>query len=86
MHVVSIRCHSSNDSSDINGSLLLPPTVATGYMTSYDHCCCWSRGTHAVATSSHSSDEHSNISSPSLLPPSSDGLSNISGPLLLYCQ
>jgi hypothetical protein len=54
--------------SDISGQLLLPSTIATGYMTSNDHCSCWARGTRAVATSAHSSDESSDISGPLLLP------------------
>jgi hypothetical protein len=43
-------------------------------------------GTHGagmIATTSHSSDGCSNMSGPLVLAPSSDGLSNISGPLLL---
>jgi hypothetical protein len=35
---------------DISGTLLLPPTIATGHMTSDDRCYCWARGMHAVAT------------------------------------
>jgi hypothetical protein len=35
---------------DISGTLLLPPTIATCHMTSDDRCYCWARDMHAVAT------------------------------------
>jgi hypothetical protein len=40
-----------------------------GRMTSADHCYCGARGTREGATSAHSSDGPSNISGPLLLPP-----------------
>jgi hypothetical protein len=69
MRVVAIGAHNSDGSSDICGLLLLPPTVATGYMTSDDRCYCGARGMHPVSTSPHSSDGSSDISRPLLLPP-----------------
>jgi hypothetical protein len=53
--------HSSDGSSDISGPFLLPPTVATGYMTSEDHCYYGAHGTRVGATSMHNSDGPSNI-------------------------
>jgi hypothetical protein len=50
MHVGATSAHSSNGPSDINRSLLLPPTIATCSMTSDDHCSCWAHGTHVVGT------------------------------------
>jgi hypothetical protein len=40
-----------------------------GYMTSDDHCYYWAHGTRAVATSPHSSDGRSDISGPLALAP-----------------
>jgi hypothetical protein len=61
--------HSSERPSNISGSLQLPPTVATGYMTSDDCCYYWARDTLVAATSPHNNDGHSDISGPSLLAP-----------------
>jgi hypothetical protein len=66
-HMVAVSAHSSDRQSDINRSLLLPPTIATGSMTSEDHCYCGVRGTRAVADSAHSSDGPYGISGPLLL-------------------
>jgi hypothetical protein len=41
MCAIATRCHSSNRPSDISKLLLLPPTVAIGYMTSDERCYCW---------------------------------------------
>jgi hypothetical protein len=69
MHMVATGAHSSDGSFDINGPLLLSPTVATGCMTTDDHCYCGAQCTCVVSTSPHSSDGHSDISGPSLLAP-----------------
>jgi hypothetical protein len=61
--------NSSDGSSDISGSLLLPSTVGMDYMTSDDRCYCWTHGTRVVATSPHSSDGRSDISGLSALAP-----------------
>jgi hypothetical protein len=53
--------------SDIRGSLLLPPIVVIGSMTSDDCCYCGTRGTCAVSTSPNNSDRPSDISEPLLL-------------------
>jgi hypothetical protein len=49
--------------------LLLAPTAVMGHMTSDDCCCCGARGTCTVATSGHNNDGLSDISGPLLLPP-----------------
>jgi hypothetical protein len=69
MHVGATSAHSSDGPSDISGLLLLPPTVATVYLTSDDCCYCEARGTHMVATNTHNSDRLSDISGPLLLQP-----------------
>jgi hypothetical protein len=48
--------------------LLLAPTVVMGHMTSDDCCYYGARGTRVVATSAHSSDGLFDISGPLLLP------------------
>jgi hypothetical protein len=65
----TISVRNSDGLSDINGPLLLPPTVAMSFMTSDDRCYYWSCVTCAVATSPHISDGCSDISGPSLLTP-----------------
>jgi hypothetical protein len=55
-HAGATSTHSSVGPSNIGGSLLLPPTVATGDMTSDDHCYCCARGTCMISTGTHNSD------------------------------
>jgi hypothetical protein len=61
--------HNSDMPSNINESLLLPPTIAMCYMTSDDHGYCWIRGMRVVADGPYSSDGCSDINGPSLLAP-----------------
>jgi hypothetical protein len=37
-HTIATSAHNSDEPSDISGSLLLPPTMATGYLT-LEYCC-----------------------------------------------
>jgi hypothetical protein len=53
---VATSAHSSDMLSDISGPLLLPPTVATGDMTSGDRCYYCARGMRVVATGTHSNN------------------------------
>jgi hypothetical protein len=69
MRVVATSAHSSDGPSDINVLLLLPTTIAMGYMTSDDRCYYGARGTHVVSTRHHNNDGPSDISGLLLLPP-----------------
>jgi hypothetical protein len=66
---VAASTHSYDLHSNISTPLLLPPTIATGSMTSEDHCNCGERGTHVVADRAHNSNRVYGISGPLLLPP-----------------
>jgi hypothetical protein len=59
---VATSAHSNDGQSDISGPLLLPPTIATGSMTSEDRCYYVARGTRVVADNAHSSDGSYDIS------------------------
>jgi hypothetical protein len=67
--VVSTSANNSNVPFDISRPLLLPPTIATVYMTLENRCYYGARGMCMGATSAHSSDGSSNISGPFLLSP-----------------
>jgi hypothetical protein len=56
MHVGATSSHSSNGPSNISGPLLLPVTMAMGYLTSVSCCYHVARGMSAVPTSPNSSD------------------------------
>jgi hypothetical protein len=56
MRAGAISAHGNDLLSDISDPLLILSTVATGDMTSDDHCYCWTRGTSTIATSAHNND------------------------------
>jgi hypothetical protein len=66
---VVVSIYSSDVSSNISRPLLLPPTIAMGYMTLDDHCYCGARGTRMASTRCNNSDGPSDISGLLLLPP-----------------
>jgi hypothetical protein len=68
---VATSIHSSDELTDISGSLLLPPTIAMamGYLTSEDYCYYGVCDTRVIATSTHNNDRSSNINGLLLLPP-----------------
>jgi hypothetical protein len=71
IRTVATSIHSSDELTDISGSLLLPPTIAMmmGYLTSEDYCYYEVCDTRTIDTSTHNNDRSSNINGLLLLPP-----------------
>jgi hypothetical protein len=82
-HMVIASAHSSDGPSDINGLLLLSPTIASGSITSEDHCYCGARGTRRGANCVHTSMGRLTSADPCYYHHNSDRLYDIRVPLQL---